>query len=61
MKNALFQTFTLICLRNFLPKCKIFEETHLFVGTFVSDKKLFRTERNEASICANGVTMRSSP
>lgn len=35
--------------------------TYLFVGTFVSDRKLFLTERREARICAKGVTMRSSP
>lgn len=35
--------------------------THLLVGTLVSDRKLFLTERREARICANGVTMRSSP
>lgn len=31
------------------------------MGTLVSDRKLFLTERREARICANGVTMRSSP
>lgn len=38
-----------------------FSFTHLLVGTLVSDRKLFLTERREARICANGVTMRSSP
>jgi len=35
--------------------------THFCDGTLVRLKKLLRTLRRLASICANGVTMRSSP
>jgi len=35
--------------------------THFCEGTLVRLKKLLRTLRKLASICANGVTMRSSP
>lgn len=36
-------------------------DTHFCDGTLVRLKKLLRTLRRLASICANGVTMRSSP
>lgn len=40
---------------------KIVSNTHFCDGTLVRLKKLLRTLRRLASICANGVTMRSSP